>query len=316
MNDVLKGFANTILAMTKLGSIAAALAIVTTGSARSEFKPVFIQKFSYENEAVLTDATTGISAGLENVASSLSKLAFNKKHQSGAKLSFGIDVEAKAYPHISLSAKNSINIFGAYQTDLGDDKNWQLRLRLDHKASATSNDWIFKRTRIGAKLQYKHSRTSSTLAHFRIGHRDQNDALFQGYDQKEFLVELTQSWRPNKSQEMYAVTLYAEARRADRAQYSYDEFGIRLAARKPISKHTKLSASLSYYTRNFADDFSVALPLARSDKRIKAKIQLNQKLSKSLDGFAFIGWDENQSNIPTRDYSGPLFGAGLSFRWK
>ncbi|KIN64226.1 hypothetical protein Z946_3115 [Sulfitobacter noctilucicola] len=288
----------------------AVLAIAPQADAQT--KTTVKQAFSYENLPVLAGEGISETSRLRHALVSETDVALKHRTTEGSTFAFGIKIKAQAYASDDVDDKATVEFIGSYQVPLDTENKWQFRLQAVHAVSQSEKDRIFDRTRIGARLQFKHDKEHTTRARLRLGHRDQNEALFEGYDQREVLAEITHEWRPNADRFMVSGTIYGETRRAEKDQYSYAEVGARATLRVPLSDLTEITGRVKFYQRDFDGAFASSSPLTRSDTRMAAHIRVDRKLSQNSKGFAYIGWDSNRSNITSRSYDGAIFGAGIS----
>lgn len=261
------------------------------------------------NELSLQDGV--LQAGLEMTAFSNSEAVLERRLGSGVKLRFGADLLITGFPETGGATEYQAGISAQAIRKLGPGNIWQARLKFEADHKAEGGDWIFRRARIGGRLRYRHDRQHSTSVHLRLGYRDQNEMTFQGYDQAEYLAEIKHVWRPWSDRRSLSGAFYVEARRAENARYSYDEVGLRLAARYPIVEGTELSARLTVFDRSYrADAFSGQ----RKDIRIFSTVTLTREITKQTQLEVFAGWDSNRSTFADRAYEGAI--AGISMTWK
>ena len=113
------------------------------------------------------------------------------------------------------------------------------------------------------------------------------------------------------------MTAYSELRRAEASKFSYDEFGLRLAYRHPVSKTFELTGRVSGFVRDYDGAFSATDP-SRHDTRLLVQVDGAYKLSDRASLVGYVGWEANRSNINARDYAGPVAGGQLKInlgRW-
>ncbi|SFT11535.1 Protein of unknown function [Sulfitobacter marinus] len=283
--------------------------------AAAEFKMTGVADLAFGVESKLLGEGDAQRLDLANVASVDARMKFSNRIGAGRVLSFGVGLEASAYPSEDTSDKVALAFTGSYQLNLDAAKKWQARAFFKQKFSRAQGTLAFSRTRIGARVQYKHNPAHTTRAQMRFGHRNHNEDLLRGYDQGELFVGVTHQYRPSKDRLMLAATLYGELRRADESKYSYDEIGGRLIASLPLSEKTLVSGRIAAFTRNYDGAFSNQFNVARADKRISAKVQIDRRFSNRLRGSAYVGWERNESNIAARAYGGPVAGLGLRMSW-
>ncbi|MDX2484859.1 MAG: hypothetical protein QNK42_14480, partial [Pseudodonghicola sp.] len=102
---------------------------------------------------------------------------------------------------------------GQYQFAIDGARNWQLRLQGEYTHNRRHDMEVFDRIRAGVLLRYRHDPKRLTRARLRLGYREQNDALFAGFDQAEYLLEVGHDWRPKADRTNLSVTAYKELRR-------------------------------------------------------------------------------------------------------
>ena len=99
----------------------------------------------------------------------------------------------------------------------------QFRFGLDFRHARDDEDWVFNRIRLESALRFQLAPRNTLQVRSRVGFRDQNDAhTFRGYDQSEFLLDLTQNWRSEDSVWRTTSMFYFEHQQADRDVYTYD----------------------------------------------------------------------------------------------
>lgn len=262
-----------------------------------------------ERDSAIVDATATDPQRSKLVlyGRSVFTLGYRKQFDNGHVLSFGQGVEGEVAPDNSSLDRLEWKTTAQYQFDLDEARKWQLRLQGEYTHNRSRDEVVFDRVRAGALLRYRHDAMHATRARLRFGYRDQNDALFTGFDQAEYLLEIGHDWRPKKDRTNLSVTAYTELRRADADKFSYDEFGLRLAYRHPVSDDFELTGRLSGFVRDYGDAFSSTDP-TRHDKRLQVQVDGAYKLSDRASLVGYLGWETNSSNIAVRDYSGPLVG--------
>ena len=202
-----------------------------------------------------------------------------------------------------------------YQRNFGEGNAWQYRIIGDIDRSFSDGTWNFQRERLAFRLQKRHSPEHTTSGRIRIGYRNQNEATFDGFDQTEVLAEVTHLWRPNRDRLAVSGTVYVEQRRADFDRFSYDEAGLRLLFRQPLSEATEITARASYYERNFLDGFSASDPTLREDERFRVSIEVNHAFTDHLSGKVWMGLDENSSTISDRAFEGSTIGISTTYEF-
>ncbi len=250
---------------------------------------------------------------LEWTPISITELTGERDLQNGGVLSFGADFTGVLHPFTVTRTEHKTGLDIGYTQAFGEDNRWRIRLAGEADFASNIRRWAFQRQRIGARLQYRHNPMHTTVAGIRLGQRDQNEFTFPGYDQDEFLAELTHVWRPYQDRRTVRGTLYGEARRAESDQYSYDELGLRLSGRYPVSDETEVTARFSIYQREFDGPFAFNNSTFREDLRVRTTVEVDHEFSGDVTGQAFIGWDHTDSNIDVRSASGAVFGVQITF---
>ena len=202
-----------------------------------------------------------------------------------------------------------------YQRNFGEGNAWQYRIIGDVDRSFSDGTWSFQRERLAFRLQKRHSPEHTTSGRIRLGYRDQNEATFDGFDQTEVLAEVTHLWRPNRDRLALSGTVYVEQRRADFDRFSYDEAGLRLLFRQPVSEDTEITARVSYYERDFLDGFSASNPTVREDERFRVSIEAKHAFTDHLSGKIWMGLDENSSTISDRAFEGSTIGISATYEF-
>lgn len=236
----------------------------------------------------------------------------------GARLTYGASLDITGNGLATTNGANEVEagLLLNYQRKFGTENAWQYQLRGEADRLLSENQYVFQRERLGFYLKYHHSPEHSTDGLVRFGYRDQNDDRFVGYDQTEFVGQLTHTWRPNNDRLAFAGTVYAEVRRAEEQRYSYDEIGTRLMARAPLSEEAEITARVSYYQREFLDSYENDDPTIREDTRLKAIVDFDYDFSESISGNLYAGWDQNLSTISETAYSGATVGIAITYQWR
>jgi len=209
----------------------------------------------------------------------------------------------------------TFGVFGEYRHNLKTNKAIQLRFRGGLEHSNNLFESKFNRLTLQSTTSVKYNKRQSTQFTLRYRYRDQNDAqTFSGFDQNELMASLRHAWRPNKSKiTLITTTLYGDIRRAEAERFSYNEIGARFQTRYIPRENWTITGRLKAYARDYQDTFSSTFSLDRSDRRVTAEIEAKYKLKSGHSIFGSIGWDQNNSNVRIRDFSGLLFKVGYSF---
>jgi len=204
-------------------------------------------------------------------------------------------------------------VFGEYRTNLAAFDRTQLRLRAGFETNARLPDQRFVRYTAQGALSRRMDNGRSVTYRLRYRYRDQNEGnSFDGFDQRELLGDARFAWSfRNQPLELVAVTPFFDLRNADADNFDSTQVGIRVQARYRLSDDITLTGRASAFARDFDEAFSATYPVARKDRRTSVEISLRKDLSDSFAVFGAIGYENNNSNIPVRDYSGATFRLGF-----
>lgn len=304
-SPVLRRIARAAAFCLAAGPAAPALAETTTIS--------FSQTIGIERNDELSDDATGTQrSAMETMPYTLSSVEWLRKLDSGAQLRFGADLTITGYPETSGSTDFEGGLMADYRKSFGAGNAWQYRLTGEFDTLAEEGDWTFNRIRVGGRLRYRFNAGHTTTGHLRLGYREQNENTFSGYDQAEYFASLTHAWRPWEDKRTLSGTLYGELRRADKTRFSYDEVGLRLSARFPVSDSTDVIGRMSGYHRVYGADDAGAV---RRDNTLKASLGLAHRFSDQVRGEVYAGWDNKNSTFPDRAYSGVIAGVSMTITW-
>ncbi|SEW32035.1 hypothetical protein SAMN04488515_2278 [Cognatiyoonia koreensis] len=264
----------------------------------------------------LMDEDGTMRVSFENAPHLYSTALVENKLPDGAKLTYGADLEVTGNKTAHGVSGRQAGLSVTYQQKFGEDNAWQYRVIGNVDRSHSEGSWDYHRERVGVQLQYRHSPKVMSTAMVRFGYREQNEDRLAGFDQFEYLAQLTHMVRPNKDRFAISGTVYAEARRADLERFSYDEFGLRLMIRVPLSEQTEVTARSTVYNRAYLDAFSSSDPTTREDDRVKAVLEVDHTLNEKYSLAAFVGWDENVSTIAERAHGDATVGFSVTYNWR
>jgi len=220
-------------------------------------------------------------------------------------------VGAEVFPVESLFNRYAIGV-GASQ-DIPIAQNGRIRARLggtyDHVLGEEGR--VFNRIRGDAQLIYRHGGGHTSVARFRYGYRNQSEERFSGFDQDELLGEVRHTWRKPGSDTSINVAAFVLDIDAEDDRFSYQGFGLRAIARAALGNQVLGFARISYVTRDFEDPFGQQFPIAREDDVVRVSGGIERPIFGQVRGFGEIGYIDNSSNIPTRDFSGVVGRAGF-----
>ncbi|WP_371156914.1 hypothetical protein [Jannaschia sp. 2305UL9-9] len=294
------------------GAVFLATAVAGTPAAAQVRDMSFGQTIGVERVDELSIRDGQLRKAFETTPYSLTTAQIRQRLASGPVLRFGADIKVTGFPETGGATEYEGGIYAGFQTDFGESAAWRYRVTAKFDRLVEDGDWVFNRIRLDQQLRYRHDRKNATTFRLRLGHRNQNETTFVGYDQTEYLLELGHVWRPWQDKRSLNGTLYAEARRADLDRFSYDEIGLRLGVRTPINETTSLVSRFAGFTRNYGTDSGLT---ARKDTRIKARIGVAHRVLETAKIDLFVGFDHNRSNVATRDFSGAVAGFSVTYSW-
>ncbi|MEO1492093.1 MAG: hypothetical protein AAFV19_08065 [Pseudomonadota bacterium] len=248
---------------------------------------------------------------LEFSASSIARLDFRAKLDSGDQIRLSQWVEAEAFPSDSELDRLRAETRAGYWSNLA--KDTQLRVEAANSYVRDHEATVFVRPRLGAQIRVRHDPQNLSRARLRLGYRNQNEATFEGFDQGELRVELGHDWRAEDRKLRLAGTLIGELRAAEDNKFSYGEVGLQVAAKYSLADDLTVSGKIAGFYRAYGDDFSAAIAERREDLRLRAEARLDYALTDHTKLRGSIGWDQNNSTIGSRSYSGITIGIGVEF---
>lgn len=301
-------------AFARLVGIAAAGCVIAGTSGAQTVDWQWSQTFSYLRGPATSSNGIIDQAELEWTPVSITEVEGVIDLNNGGRLTFGGDFTGVLHPFSSTRTEHITGVNASYRQNFGQNDRWRITLSGEADWAGNIRRWGFERQRVGGKLQFRYNPEHTIVGGLRVGYRNQNDAeTFPGYDQEEYLAELTHAWRPYRDRRSLRSTLYSEARRAEFDQYSYDEIGLRFAGRYPISEDTEVTGRLGVYQREFFDAFGNGFDEIREDVRFRTVVEIDHAFSADVNSTFFVGYDSNQSNISVRAHSGIVLGASVTF---
>ena len=293
--------------------VATVVQFAGASAAVAEFNPTLEQTLTYETSQVVTGEGSTQTEETVNSISSLTDVTIDSRLDSGARVFIELGIDATQYLTSEELYTRTAELTGFYQVYLDEEKKWWLRFQIDQAISHNEEGWAYDRTRIGARLAYKHSANHATNARVRLGFVDQFDPDNKGYSYSDVYADLTHDYRPYGDSTKFSASAFVQSRDAETDSYSYDDIGVRLAAVVPLSEQTTLSGKVTAYSRTYGGAISATNSLVRSDQRFTAEMEISHEFSDMISGFATVGWDNNSSNDAIRSVSNATFGLGVTF---
>ncbi len=199
-----------------------------------------------------------------------------------------------------------------YWTPVGE--GWQFRG--SGAASWLQRDGDTHYTRLETEGQLRHQPTGlgATVLRLRLTSYDFGDQVVAGLDQTQWRAGIERHWYSQDRREGVRLDAYYKQAEADADRFSHTEWLLRATAWTPLRDGYTLTGRIEFADRTYEDDFSVALPFAREDTRWEAVIGGETPFSDTITLYGEAGYADNDSNIPTRAYSGGIFRIGLRIR--
>ncbi len=222
-------------------------------------------------------------------------------------LSFGLRREH--YPDVNGNDRQFMKGSLERRWDLAEEGRRQLRLQLDVTHALDPSNRVFSRARISAAYRVALPERQVLQVRTRLGYRDQDEGnTFDGYDQLEFLTDISYSWQSSDWKWYVLGATYHDRRNAQNDIYSYGETGARLLTRYRLTDKLTTSVRVGVFDRSYANDF-------RSDQRLQGAISLEYALADNLSIETYGGYIRNASNVSSKDHEGPIFGVFLKLEF-
>ena len=267
-----------------------------------------------EHRPLLVERDEPLTYVLETAPYLAAQYSAVKRLAGGARLLFDADAEFTGIG-VDDAERLGLGLSLAYQRNFGEGNANQIRVTGFVDSSHDEDGVIFNRERLALRFQRRHSPEQATSVQVRVGDRDQNEATFFGFDQSEFLGSVTHTWRPNNDRRALAGTVYAEGRRAEFDQFSYDEIGLRVLYRVPLENDIEVTSRLTYFQRDFEGSFSPTDPTIREDIRLRASVDIERAFSEQFSVHFGVGWEDNSSTIASRRFSGSRVDLGITYEF-
>lgn len=182
-------------------------------------------------------------------------------------------------------------------------------MQLDVTHALDPSNRVFSRARISAAYRVALPERQVLQVRTRLGYRDEDeDNTFDGYDQLEFLTDISYSWQSSDWKWYVLGATYHDRRNAQNDIYSYGETGARLLTRYRLTDKLTTSVRVGVFDRSYANDF-------RSDQRLQGAISLEYALADNLSIETYGGYIRNASNVSSKDHEGAIFGVFLKLEF-
>lgn len=221
---------------------------------------------------------------------------------------------SKVYPTDSRYNRFGIGPSIGIDIPLTEQRRTRLRVGASYEYVFDDEDRVFDRVRGDVQLIHRHSRENTTILRARYGYRNQSEERFTGFDQDEFLGELRHIWRPNGGPASINLSLLGLHHKADDDRFSYDGYGLMVIGRAPLDENWRAFARLSVVQRDYEDLFSQVYPVRRDDRHMRAMIGAERGFDQNLSFFFEVGYVDNSSNVPVRDFDG--LSGQIGIRWR
>ena len=185
-------------------------------------------------------------------------------------------------------------------------KCWMQSLaRLEYKTR--DQEFLFIRQTLRTKFQANYSNRHIGYAQIDLSNLDYNDQRLKGFDQRKYRSEFGHLWRIPDFRFRTNGSFFFETSDADAVRFDSQSWGLKLNFQKDLLKKTKLGLSLLHRQKIFEGIFSSSFPITRYDELNRTALTLSHRLQKHLYIIGEIGWEENRSTVPIRDYDGVTF---------
>lgn len=235
------------------------------------------------------------------------------RNEAGDRIFLDPSLTVRSVPGNGILDDYTAALFGEYRRDLAQFERTQLRLRFGVEHNNRFSEARFNRFTAQAAVNIRHENRRTTTYTLRYRYRNQNEGnSFAGFDQNEYAGNIRYAWSfRDRALEQLAVTPFFDIRDADADNFSSTQVGIRVQGRVRLADDLTLTGRANAFVRNFDDVFSPVFPVARRDRRTSAELELRKTFQNDAAIFGAIGLDNNNSNIPTRDFSGVTFRVGF-----
>jgi|GEM_PF-406010 len=181
----------------------------------------------------------------------------------------------------------------------------QASARYDHKTRG--GEFLFQKKTGQAKLWRRHNKSHNGFIQIDVSNLDYNDVRLQGFDQRKIRVDFGHQWRVQKEKLRLSSAVFLEFSNADDVKFDFRSVGAKVKAEKNIDSKSKLRLSMLWRERNYEGPFNKSIPIPRSDSLRRASLGFTRSLGSNVSLTGDIGWEQNRSNIPIRNYKGATF---------
>jgi len=192
---------------------------------------------------------------------------------------------------------------------------WQIRLIGDFTWFHRDGDTRYTRPGLEAQARYRIDKSWQTVFRTRVHWYDYNEDRLRGFDQTQYRFGVEQYWYPHEDRSYIRGRVFYDIADADSDRQSFDEWRLGLKGLWAVSDKTDLYAEAEYRWREYDGAFSTALPVRGDEERPFFEVGFEHHLMEGLSAVGSIGYTENDSNIPVREYDGLIFSLGVRFRF-
>ncbi len=299
-----------------------AIVLLSAPAAAQEFTPrdpVFtFDSFLGTSNEVIRRSDGVFASKLITSLNSVLKARYQWRNPAGDQIFLEPSVSLSNFPIDRSANALKFGLFGEYRHRLERNEKLQFRAKVGVEHSNDVFDTRFNRLTLQSDLNIRHDKKNSELLRLRYRYRDQNEAeTFDGFDQHELLASFGHSWRFGNDGplELIALTGYGELRRAEASRFSYNELGLRLQLRYALENDWKVTGRFKAFARDYKSSFSSLYDFNRSDRRLEAEVELSKALKTGSVVYGAIGWQENNSNVPVRAFSGATIRLGYRIKF-
>lgn len=229
----------------------------------------------------------------------------NIDFQNGHKANVRFFVSSDVYPGYHGMTRFHFGAAGEYIIPWSYGIIRQLRFSGEFTHAHSAWGTVYDRPRLGMAVRLEPAKRHIIQLRARLGYRDQNDRLLAGYDQFEWLTDVTHLWTSEDRRYRTTTIFYVEGRKAKANRFDYIEVGARFIGRKTLSESRELVARVSGHLRNYTHS-------TRYDKRLRVTLGHVWKFQHALEVEAYAGWEGNFSTDADKHFGGGLIGLSIS----
>lgn len=188
----------------------------------------------------------------------------------------------------------------------------QLRLRAEAEHRRRDGDGLHDLIRGLAEWRTQIAERQAVFAGVRYTDYDYEDSITNGLDSDRVRYEIGHEWRESLHTRVRSRVMFEQVD-ADLSRFTYDEIGVVVYGTTELNDTWSTFFTARYRQRDFEGAFSAADPQVRDDELMGVHVGARRTLSETIKAVGWVGWEQNSSNIATRDYNGLVFRLGLEY---